>query len=45
MYTIEVAKNRGIVKSGDTVVAMHGKSETDVNQANIMKLVVVDEED
>mmetsp|Transcript_15596 Transcript_15596/g.2598 ORF Transcript_15596/g.2598 Transcript_15596/m.2598 type:complete len:83 (+) Transcript_15596:1293-1541(+) len=44
-YTIEVAKTRGIVVSGDTVVAMHGKSETDINQANTLKIVVVDEEE
>ena len=42
-YALEVAKNRNLVKSGDTVIAIHGKSETDVNLANIMKILVVDE--
>jgi pyruvate kinase len=42
-YAIEVAKNRGLVKSGDVCIALHGKSETDFNKANIMKILVVDE--
>ncbi|CAG9314042.1 unnamed protein product [Blepharisma stoltei] len=44
-YAIEVAKSRNLVKSGDTVIAIHGKSEADVNRANIMKILVVDEAD
>ena len=42
-YAIEVAKNRDLVKPGDTCIAIHGKSETDFNKANIMKILVVDE--
>ena len=42
-YAIEVAKARGLVASGDTCIALHGKSETDFNKANIMKILVVDE--
>ena len=42
-YAIEVAKTRGLVKSADICIALHGKSETDFNKANIMKILVVDE--
>lgn len=42
-YAIEISKTRGLVKTGDTVIALHGKSETDFNKANIMKILVVDE--
>ena len=42
-YAVEVAKARGLVVSGDTCIALHGKSETDFNKANIMKILVVDE--
>lgn len=45
MYSVEVAKNRGLVKKDDFCIAIHGKAETDQNKANIMKILVVDESD
>jgi pyruvate kinase len=44
-YAIEVGKSRNLVTKGDTVIAMHGRSETDVNRANTMKILIVDEEE
>ena len=44
-YALEVSKLRGLVASGDICIALHGKSETDFNKANIMKILVVDEAD
>jgi pyruvate kinase len=43
MYAIGVAKDRRLVKSGDPVIAIHGNSETEVNRANILKILAVDE--
>ena len=42
-YAIDVAKTRQLMTSGDTIIAIHGKSETDVNRANTMKILIVDE--
>jgi len=42
-YAIEVAKERHLVNSGDSIIAIHGKNEADVNRANIMKILTVDE--
>lgn len=42
-YAIEVAKTKNLVASGDKVVAIHGHSEVDVNRANILKILAVDE--
>lgn len=42
-YAIDVAKTRKLVNVGDTVIALHGQSDTDLNRANTMKILVVDE--
>jgi pyruvate kinase len=44
-YAIEIAKSRKLVVPGDICIALHGKSETDFNKANIMKILIVDESD
>lgn len=44
-YAIDVAKTKGLVESGDTVVAIHGKNEGDVNRANTMKIIEVDDDE
>jgi pyruvate kinase len=42
-YAVDVAKTKNLISSGDKVVAIHGHSEVDVNRANIMKILAVDE--
>ena len=40
---MDVAKNRSLISTGDLVIAIHGNSETDINKANTMKILVTEE--